>query len=352
MSISEREKLVLNAIINYYLTYGDTIGSRTLVKKYNIDLSSATIRNVMADLEDMGYIEKTHTSSGRIPTGKGYRYYLAELLKIEKITQEEKNNIELAYEQRINALDQLLQKTSSLLSKLTTYAGIAVEPSTMQDKTKKIELVYIDQHTAFAVVVKRSGLIKTRKIMLETPITKEKLNEISLNINKSISYGNYSMLEIEKLVIGNYNGTIIDSNDTSILEELYDSTEEEGKLFVHNMPSIFKDKNVSEVSEVMDLFNNRKDVMQLFKDIVENRNAENGSVAVILGEELGIKGLEDFSFVYSVYQLGASKGILGVIGPKRMAYSKTMGLIKHVSVEVNKVISDINNKSNMNEDDE
>ena len=79
MSISEREKLVLNAIVNYYLTFGDTIGSRTLVKKYGIDLSSATIRNVMADLEDMGYIAKTHTSSGRIPTDKGYKYYLLSL---------------------------------------------------------------------------------------------------------------------------------------------------------------------------------------------------------------------------------------------------------------------------------
>ncbi|MGF6907621.1 heat-inducible transcriptional repressor HrcA [Fusobacterium sp. PH5-44] len=349
MSISEREKLVLNAIINYYLTYGDTIGSRTLVKKYNIDLSSATIRNVMADLEDMGYIEKTHTSSGRIPTDKGYKYYLTELLKIEKITQEEKNNIELAYEQHINALDHLLEKTSSLLSKLTTYAGIALEPSTLQDKIKKIELVFIDQYTAFAVVVKNSGLIKTRKIMLKTPITKEELDSISLNLNKNISSGNYSMLEIEKIVSGKENEAITNNDNTLIWDELQDSFEDEGKLFVNNMPSIFKDRSVSEVSEVMDFFNNRKDMIQLFKDIVENKKVENGKVDVILGEELGIKGLEDFSFVYSVYQLGSSKGILGVIGPKRMAYSKTMGLIKHVSVEVNKVISDINNKSNTND---
>ena len=93
MGISEREKLVLNAIVDYYLTVGDTIGSRTLVKKYGIELSSATIRNVMADLEDMGFIEKTHTSSGRIPTDMGYKYYLTELLKVEKITQEEIENI-------------------------------------------------------------------------------------------------------------------------------------------------------------------------------------------------------------------------------------------------------------------
>lgn len=104
MSITEREKLVLNAIVNYYLNFGDTIGSRTLVKKYGIDLSSATIRNVMADLEDMGFIAKTHTSSGRIPTDKGYKYYLDELLKVEKLTKQERENIELAYENRVNEL--------------------------------------------------------------------------------------------------------------------------------------------------------------------------------------------------------------------------------------------------------
>ena len=343
MSISDREKLVLNAIVNYYLTYGDTIGSRTLVKKYNIDLSSATIRNVMADLEDMGYIEKTHTSSGRIPTDKGYKYYLSELLKIEKITQEEKNNIELAYEQKINELDLLLQKTSTLLSKLTTYAGIASEPSTLLDKTKKIELLYIEKYIVFAVVVMKSGSIKTKKIILKNPIKKEDIDEISIKLNENIGETNYSMLDIERYIVAYQLRDIIDSNDPIELEELYESIEEEGKLFVHNMPSIFKDKNVSEVSEVIDLFNSRKDVMQLFKDIVSNKEAENGQVDVIFGDELGIKGLEDFSFVYSVYELGGSKGILGVIGPKRMAYSKTMGLIKHVTEEVNKVISNIDN---------
>jgi len=343
MSISDREKLVLNAIINYYLMYGDTIGSRTLVKKYSIDLSSATIRNVMADLEDMGYIEKTHTSSGRIPTDKGYKYYLSELLMIEKITQEERDNIELAYEQKINELDLLLQKTSSLLSRLTTYAGIASEPSTLLDKVKKIELLHIEKHVIFAVIVMKSGSIKTKKIFLKNPIKKEEVYEISIKLNENILKTNYSMLDIEKYIVAYQMGDIIDSENSIELEELYERIEE-GKLFVHNMPSIFKDKNVSEVSEVLDLFNSRNDVMQLFKDIVSNKNAENGQVDVILGEELGIKGLEDFSFVYSVYELGESKGILGVIGPKRMAYSKTMGLIKHVTEEVNKVISNIDNE--------
>ncbi|MDR3259397.1 MAG: heat-inducible transcriptional repressor HrcA [Fusobacteriaceae bacterium] len=341
MSISDREKLVLNAIINYYLTYGDTIGSRTLVKKYGIDLSSATIRNVMADLEDLGYIEKTHTSSGRIPTDKGYKYYLSELLKVEKITQEEKENIELAYEQRINELDLLLKKTSTLLSKLTTYAGIVVETSTFADKIKRVELVYIDSYTIFAVIVMESNNIKSKKISLSTPTDRKELEKVVNDLNNKLTSCNLSVFDIERFILGSQYDNIINGNESDFLN---DSVAEESKFFVHNMPGIFKDKNVSEVSEVMELFSNRNNVTQIFEEIVKNKNIANGSVDVLFGDELGIKGLEDFSFVYSVYKIGNSQGILGVIGPKRMPYSKTMGLIKQVTKEVNKVITNIEKK--------
>ena len=201
MSITEREKLVLNAIVNYYLTFGDTIGSRTLVKKYGIDLSSATIRNVMADLEDMGYIAKTHTSSGRIPTDKGYKYYLEELLKIEKITQQEKENIELVYENRVNELDMLLQQTSSLLSRLTTYAGIAMEPSGIVEKVKRVELIYVDNYMIMAVIIFENRVVKTRKILLTTPVFREELDAIAQEINEMIKDRNVSLQEIERYIL-------------------------------------------------------------------------------------------------------------------------------------------------------
>ena len=185
MSISERQKLVLNAIVNYYLTYGDTIGSRTLVKKYGIDLSSATIRNVMADLEDMGYIAKTHSSSGRIPTDKGYKYYLEELLKIEKLTTQEKHNIELVYESRINELDSLLQQTSSLLSKMTTYAGIAMEPTGVINKIKKVELIYVDEFMVILVAIFQDRSVTTKKIFLNSKVTKEEIDALGEEDRKS-----------------------------------------------------------------------------------------------------------------------------------------------------------------------
>jgi len=137
-----------------------------LVKKYGIELSSATIRNVMADLEDMGFIEKTHTSSGRIPTDMGYKYYLTELLKVEKITQEEIENISNVYNRRVDELENILKKTSTLLSKLTNYAGIAVEPKPDNKKVSRVELVYIDEYLIMAIIVMDDRRVKTKNIHL------------------------------------------------------------------------------------------------------------------------------------------------------------------------------------------
>lgn len=329
MSITEREKLVLNAIVNYYLNFGDTIGSRTLVKKYGIDLSSATIRNVMADLEDMGFIAKTHTSSGRIPTDKGYRYYLDELLKIEKLTKQEKENIELSYEYRVNELDMLLQHTSSLLSKLTTYAGIAMEPAIIIEKVKKVELVHIDDYMIISIIVLENRAVKTKKVILTNPITKDELAELTEEINERLKVEDLSSTEIENFILGK----------KKIIPKVARHYEDDGKLFINNVPSIFRDKNVNEVSEALELFNQRKDIRGIFEHIINTRNTTNGRVEVVFGDELGIKGLEDYSFVYSTYSIGDSQGVIGVIGPKRMAYSKTMGLIKYVTQEVNKVIN-------------
>lgn len=333
MAITDREKLVLNAIVNYYLTFGDTIGSRTLVKKYGINLSSATIRNVMADLEDMGLIAKTHTSSGRIPTDKGYKYYLDELLKVEKLTKEEKENIELEYEFRINELDMLLQKTSSLLSKVTSYAGIVMEPSVLVERIKKVELVHVDDFMVVAVIVMENRSVKTKKIILDQAVSTEELELISREINMKIRDNQVTLENIETFIKGR-----------KLIKDEGRIFEDDGKLFINNVPSIFKDKNVNDISEALELFHHRKDIKLLFEQVVKSRENSLEKVNVIFGDELGIKGLEDYSFVYSIYKAGTSKGILGVIGPKRMAYSKTMGVIKYITQEVNKVINQIERK--------
>ena len=337
MRISEREKLVLNAIVDYYLTVGDTIGSRTLVKKYGIELSSATIRNVMADLEDMGFIEKTHTSSGRIPTDMGYKYYLTELLKVEKITQEEIENISNVYNRRVDELENILKKTSTLLSKLTNYAGIAVETKPDNKKVSRVELVYIDEYLIMAIIVMDDRRVKTKNIHLSYPITKEEVEKKADELNAKIRNNEIAINDIEKFF----------TESTDIVYE-YDDEDELTKYFINNLPSMLKNENIAGVTDVIEFFNERKDIRELFEKLIEQKVQENSksNVNVILGDELGIKELEDFSFVYSIYDIGGAQGIIGVMGPKRMAYSKTMGLINHVSREVNKLINSMEKDKN------
>ncbi len=298
--LSEREKLVLNAIIDFYLSCGETIGSRTLVKKYNIELSSATIRNVMSDLEDAGFIEKTHSSSGRIPTDLGYRYYLNELLKIEKLSIEEKKRINNEYEQKINALDNILKETSSILSKLTSYASVVIEPNHKKENIKKVELIHIDDYLLLAIIITEDLNVTTKKIKLQTGITKEKLQILAENINKKIKIQKIKSYEIVDLIKENF--------------EIYNDIEKE-------------------------MFNEKQEVRNIFEEIVKSNEYVEGKVNVILGDDLLVKGLEDYSFVYSVYKKGDSRGVIGVIGPKRMPYSKTMGLIDYISKELEKTIN-------------
>lgn len=330
MVVSEREKLVLSAIIDYYLMNGETIGSRTLVKKYNIDLSSATIRNVMSDLEDMGFISKTHTSSGRIPTDKGYKFYLEELLKIEKLSRDEMDKINSVYESKIRELDSILKRTSTLLSKMTNYVGIVIEPTHKREQIKKVELIHIDDYMALAVIITENKAIRTKKIYLDEKCSKEALKILNDKINNEIQNNNVSSHEIDKIVDFVYNKV-------------------EGNLFLENSAEIFRNKQVNEISDILNIFSNGERIKELFEDAIKLRPFKENEVNVIFGEELAIRGLEDYSFVYSIYNTEESPGIIGVMGPKRMSYSKTMGVIQHVTKEVKKVIKQICNEGESND---
>lgn len=333
MSMNEREKLVLNAIVNYYLTFGDTIGSRTLVKKYGIELSSATIRNVMADLEDMGFIGKTHTSSGRIPTDKGYRYYLNELLKVERVSEQEREDIEGFYENRIGELDKLLETTSSLLSRLTNYAGIAVEPRMADSHVERVELIHIDEYLIMAVIIMEDRRVKTKKIALINPMSQLELQALSADLNQILQRRNLSVREIEEFILGE-----------DVIQHAESSLEDMNRFFIDNMTSMLKERDVDSASEVIDFFTEKKDIRQMFEALIQRRAPLGEGVQVLFGDELGIKELENYSFVYSLYELGGAQGVIGVIGPKRMAYSKTVGLLDYVTKEVNQAIRRIEKK--------
>lgn len=336
MTLTDREKQILGAIIDYYLDSGETIGSRTLVKRYDLNISSATVRNAMADLEDMGYITKTHTSSGRVPTDIGYKFYLNELLKIRELTKNEKEKIELAYERKMNELDGILEHTSKLLSKLTSYTSIVFEPSTEFEKVKKIQFVHVNNYLIMCVIVLDNSTVKTKKMHLDLQITEEELMEIQRQISRHLRENEnpISSNELEKLFKEYiFKGT----------EDYLDEEDANSGLFIRgteNILSTFENKPL-ELIQAVKIFDKHKDLKKMFEKAVKERNYETGKVHILFGDELNIPILENFSFVFSVYNFNGSQGILGVLGPKRMEYAKTVGLIKYVTDEVNKIVQKI-----------
>ncbi|MDO5089236.1 MAG: heat-inducible transcriptional repressor HrcA [Leptotrichiaceae bacterium] len=334
--MNDRERMILKSIIKHYLEFGESVGSRTLEKKYSIGVSSATIRNTMADLEDKGLIVKTHTSSGRIPTSEGYRIYVEELIKIRDISAEAKAKVVEAYNKKMNQIDKIFEETSRLLSKISRYAGVVLEPAIRQEGVKKVKLVHITDTNILAVVVMDSFLTKNLNIFLETPVSEEEVENINRLLNERIrnSQGIFTLSDL---------GEFFMNTDLCVSEELKYENEQvinEGKLFFEGGTNLLE-SNVSDVMKVIDrvkFFNNPNDMKQIFSQFIQTEQYRDGEVNVIFGEDLDIAGLEDFSFVFSVYTMGDAKGIMGVIGPKRMEYSKTVGLVEYVSEEVKQLL--------------
>ena len=333
--MNDREKMILTAIIMHYLESGESVGSRTLEKRYQIGVSSATIRNVMADLEDQGLIEKMHTSSGRIPTNKGYKLYVEELINIRKISIEEKARIEEVYKNKLKQIDIILEETSKLLSKITSYAGIVVEPILNQEDLKKIELVHVDDYSLLAVLVTNNSFVKTRNLYLDEPVSEQDVKDINKILSKKIREEGVKMTisdleeifhEISRL------RTVQVENDVN--------SSSKNKIFFEGVNNLLESniKNVGEVIDRARLLNNPEYLKSAFIKLIETDKYIDGEVHIIFGEDLSVKELEDFSFVFSVYTIGGAKGIIGVIGPKRMEYSKTVSLVDYISDEVKKLM--------------
>ena len=332
--MNDRERLILKAIIKHYLEFGESVGSRTLEKKYSIGVSSATIRNTMADLKDKGLIIKTHTSSGRIPTSEGYRIYVEELIKIREISTEAKAKVIEAYNKKMNQIDKIFEETSRLLSKMSQYAGVVLEPVIRQEGVKKVKLIHINNMNILVVAVMDSFLTKSFNMFLENPMNEEEVEDIDILLNEKIknSPKAFTLSDLEEFFI---------NKDLLMPEELKEEQViNEGKLFFEGGTNLLE-SNVSDVMKVIDrvkLFNNPEDMRHIFSQFIKTDQYKDGEVNVIFGEDLEIAGLEDFSFVFSVYTMGDAKGIMGVIGPKRMEYSKTVGLVEYVSEEVKQLL--------------
>ena len=328
-ALDERKMKILQAIIRNYLETGEPVGSRTISKYTDLNLSSATIRNEMADLEELGYILQPHTSAGRIPSDKGYRLYVDQMMEEKEREVEEMKEILLEKEDK---MEHLLKQVAKVLAQNTNYATMISAPQTHRNKLKFIQLSRVDAHQILAVIVTEGNIIKNSILHVEEELSDETLLKLNILLNThlnglSISEINLGMITAMKQQAGIHSsivGNVIDAVAEAI------KAEEDLEIYTSGTNNIFKYPELADnqkASELVSTFEEK----QLLNSLVEETLADesNTGIQVYIGDETPVKTMKDCSVVTATYELGEGmKGTIGIIGPKRMDYDKVVGTLK------------------------
>ncbi len=328
MGLDERKLKILQAIIRNYLETGEPVGSRTISKYTDLNLSSATIRNEMADLEELGYIIQPHTSAGRIPSDKGYRLYVDTLL--EEKTHEVEDMKELILE-KADKLDHLLKQVARLLADNTNYTTLVTKPQYRSKKVKFIQLTEVDATHILAVILIEGNVVKNKIIEVTECLDKEiilKLNIVFNTFLQGLDLAEITMSLIQKMKeqAGNYNRLV--SNILDAVAEAI-SEEEEVEIYTSGATNILKYPELNNVDKVMELIDTLEEKEQLSEIINHNVDASgSGDIQVYIGSETPVQAMKDCSVVTATYEIEEGVyGKIGIIGPKRMDYERVVNIL-------------------------
>nr|WP_236616453.1 heat-inducible transcriptional repressor HrcA [Schnuerera ultunensis] len=340
--MDDRKIKVLYAVIDSYLLTAEPIGSRTISKQYDLGVSSATIRNEMSDLEDLGYLNKPHTSSGRVPSDKAYRLYVDQILKAKKlkIDMNKKEEIKRILTRESNEIDQLIQNTAKILSAITSYTALAISPQIKKIKLKHIQLIPIDPSEILVVLVGDSGIIKNTIFRIEQEIPGDQLNRIS----------NFLSHKLKGLTIDDIGKAM----DNGIFEEMYEFKEiidsiipiinkslediDDVEVYADGVTKIFNFPEYKDLDKARSFISFIED-KELLVDILLNDSLENG-IEITIGDENIYDPIKDCSLITTTYKLGdLTIGKIGVIGPTRMDYFTTINSLKLFSMNLTEIFN-------------
>ncbi|HIS80878.1 MAG TPA: heat-inducible transcription repressor HrcA [Candidatus Scatomonas merdavium] len=333
MELDARKKTILTAIIQTYLETGEPVGSRTISKYTDLNLSSATIRNEMSDLEEMGYILQPHTSAGRIPSDKGYRLYVDELIRQK---DQEVSDIKELMIEKTDRLEKVLKQVVKVLASNTNYATMITGPAYHQNRLKFIQLSRVNEEQVLAVIVAEGNLVKNQIIDLEEPIDEEQILKLNLLLNTqlnglTIGEINLNMIQRMKQQAGIHSAVI--SSVVDAVGEAIQVDEEDMPVYTSGATNIFKYPELadsSKASELISAFEEKKELLEILQDGGAENDGETGTgIQVYIGNESPVPTMKDCSVVTASYDLGGGmKGTIGIIGPKRMDYENVVDNLK------------------------
>lgn len=340
--LDDRKIKVLYAIIDSYLLTAEPIGSRTISKQYGLGVSSATIRNEMSDLEELGYLNKPHTSSGRVPSDKAYRLYVDQILKAEKlkIDVNKKEKIKRVLTKESKEIDQLIQNAAKILSAITSYTALAISPQLKKIKLKHIQLIPIDYTEILVVLVGDSGIVKNTIFRVEQEIPVDQLNRISNFLNHKLK--GLTIDDIGKAM------------DNQIFEEIYEFKEiidniipiinkslediDNVEVYADGVTKIFNFPEYKDLDRAKSFISFIED-KELLIDILLENSLENG-IEITIGDENIYDPIKDCSLITTTYRLGdMTIGKIGVIGPTRMDYFTSINALKLFSMNLTEILN-------------
>ena len=337
--LDERKCKILKAIIKTYLETGEPVGSRTISKYTDLNLSSATIRNEMSDLEEMGYIIQPHTSAGRIPSDAGYRLYVDELME-EK--QQEVAQIQEMMIEKTDRMEKVLKQVVRILASNTNYATMITGPNYHHNKLKFIQLSKVNEEQILAVIVAEGNLVKNQIIGLTEAIDDERILKLNLLLNTqlnglTIEEINLGLIKKLKEQAGVHSSVVTEVLDA--VAKVIEVDDEEVPVYTSGATNIFKYPELadsSKASELISALEDKKELVEMIKDTVSDE--ENTGIQVYIGSESPIQTMKDCSVVTASYDLGdGMKGTIGIIGPKRMDYENVVDNLKTLKVQLDSI---------------
>ena len=338
--LDERKVKILDAIIRNYLETGEPVGSRTISKYTDLNLSSATIRNEMADLEELGYIVQPHTSAGRIPSDKGYRFYVDHLMKEKdrEVTEMKEFVIE-----KTQKMEQVLKQVAKMLATNTNYATMITAPS-FSNKVKFIQLSQIDEHQMLAVVVMNSNMVKNQVITVNEALDNETLLKLNILLNtalnglslQEINLGTIARLKEQAGIHSQVVSEVMDALEQALSEN------EDLQIYTSGATNILKYPELSSsesATNLLSAFEEKEELMSLVNEALNDEASETG-IQVYIGNETPIQTMKDCSVVTATYELGDGvKGTIGIIGPKRMDYENVVDNLKTLRKQLDSILS-------------
>lgn len=339
MALTERGAQILRALLHEHILSAQPVGSMTLCERYEFDLSPATVRAVLSELEEEGYLTHPHTSAGRLPTDKGYRFYVDSLMEIQSLTLKEETHIREVYEGRLKELESVLLQTAHMLSALSHYSGFILAPKLDKSRLRQIQIVPLEGNKALVILVTQSGLVKHKMLELERRINAKTLERATRALNERLSGMLLSEVRENILQAIEEEETLareVTETSRMLAREIFNLQEDE--LYLEGASNILTLPEFSDHSKMRGLFRMIEE-KRLLSSIL-NEQMKKGGMRVLIGEETREDAMKEMSVVSSTYKAGERvMGVLGILGPRRMEYPKMMAFVEFVGDLVNQVLS-------------